>query len=309
MTDQELIETLWRYGHFVNPDYANGPSRAVAEADLPNLTLNDAAVQEAVRSYQHFQRPVFDELAIAHHGRRGIADGEVGDATRELLEIPRCGQPDFVLTEEAIGSGRWGQCKLDQYPNNNAITIAWDTSRMPSFVQPVFDQVWHNVFTAYAELGLALVREDGNGQANIRCRFTDPQRESGNLRGNWIGLAIVAWNGIRCSDSNWALFDEGYQPRNVVNEWTTLVKHEIGHGCGLQHSSGGVMNPSIVNGLPVSWRGDPSWSTLARWYGGEPIENQPQPPPPVPPTGNGYIPDLEIIYQGKPYRAFPKAGV
>lgn len=309
MTDQETIELLWKYGHFRNPEYTL--SHGVKEADLPGLAIDDPRVREAVRSYQHFRQQELDEFSIARHGRRSVADGEVGPATRDLLDVPRCGAPDFVLdeTDEALGSGRWGQCVPDDFPNNHAITIAWDTSRLPSFLQGSFDQVWHNTYQSYAEVGLALKREDGNGQANIRCRFTVPQSESGNLRGNWIGLAIVAWSGIQCSQSNWALFSERYQPRNVVSEWTSLVKHEIGHGVGLPHSRGGVMNPSIVNGLPVSWRGDPSWSTLARWYGGEPIETDQQPPPPVPPTGDGYIPDLEIIYQGKPYRAFPKAGV
>lgn len=309
MNDRDLIETLWKYGHFINPAYAGGPSHGVTEADLPKLKLSDPAVQEAVRSYQNFQKPTLDALSAVINGRRAIADGAVGPATRELLEIPRCGAPDFALTEEAIGTGRWGQCKIDLYPQNNAITVAFDVSKMPAFLKAVFEQVWANVFAAYAELGLALVREDGNANANIRCRFTVPTQESGNMAGNWIGLAIVAWNGIQCSESNWALFDLGYQPQNVVSEWTTLIKHELGHGVGLQHSSGGVMNPSIVRGLPVSWKGDTSYSTLAKWYGGEPIATGPQPPPPVPPTNSGYIPDLEIIYKGKSYRAFPKAGV
>ena len=51
--------------------------------------------------------------------------------------------------------------------------------------------------------------------------------------------------------------------------------HELGHNAGLQHTRGGVMSPSIVHGLPSSWKGDPSRSVLARYYGGEPIPGGP----------------------------------
>lgn len=311
MNRQEIIELLWKYGHFRNPENANGASHGVTEADITGgvLTLQDAAVQEALRSYQHFQKPVLDALASEVHGRRGIADGEVGPATERLLDLPRCGSPDFVLTEEALGSGRWGQCKLEQYPDNHAVTVKWDLSKCPPFLKPVFEQVWKNVVASYAEVGIAFVREDGNPKANLQCRFTVPQQEAGNLRGNWIGLAIVGWSGIRCSDEIWALFDLNYNPANTISEWTTLVKHELGHNMGLQHSSGGVMNPSIVRGLPISWKGDPSWSTLARWFGGEPVQSPGPGPTPPPPTGDGAIPDLEVIWKGRPYICLPKAQV
>lgn len=314
MQDQEVIRLLWQYGHFRNPSYAAGPSAGVKESDLGMLTLNDAAVKEALRSYQHFQKPVLDELSAGIHGRRAIVDGEFGPATDQLLQMPRCGAADFVLTEEALGSGRWGQCAIDEYPDNHAVVVSWDTSKMPAFLQPVFAQVWTNVVAAYAEIGIAFVRRDGDAKANLTCRFTVPQQEGGGRGGNWIGLAIVGWSGIRCSDSIWALFDLNYRPQNVLSEWTTLVKHELGHNMGLQHSSGGVMNPSIVRGLPVSWRGDPSESLLKRWFGGEPVVPKQPPvpgPTPVPPTGGGRIKDLLVIDEttGKKYRLFEQASV
>jgi hypothetical protein len=55
--------------------------------------------------------------------------------------------------------------------------------------------------------------------------------------------------------------------------------HELGHNAGLDHSRGGVMNPSIVSGLAPSWAGDPSEPILNRYYGGEPIEQPPVPGP------------------------------
>ena len=97
------------------------------------------------------------------------------------------------------------------------------------------------------------------------------------LAGSTIGLAIVG-RGQSCRTSIWAKFDPGYQPANVVREWTSLVKHELGHNMGLSHSQGGVMNPSIIAGLPVSWRGDPSEPILSRWFGGKPVPTDPQGP-------------------------------
>jgi hypothetical protein len=76
----------------------------------------------------------------------------------------------------------------------------------------------------------------------------------------------------------------------------TLIKHELGHNSGLGHSRGGVMNPSIINGLPVSWKNDPSESQLRKWYGGEPVPGgNPLPPDtPQPPTGGGDIPRVSL---------------
>lgn len=312
MTDSELISLLWKYGHFRNPENDGSASFGVNETDLAALTVDDAAVKEAVQSYQRFQRPVLDGLSAMHHGRRSIADGSVGPATRDLLELPRCDVPDFVLSDEAIGSGRWGQCALDQFPSNNAVRVHWDTSRIPAFLSPVFDnEVWPNVVAHYGEIGMGLVRVENKPDANIACRFTVPQQESGNLRGNWIGLAIVGWSGIKCSEQIWALFDLNYRPANVVREWTTLVDHEIGHNMGLNHSSGGIMNPSIIRGLN-GWVGDPSESILNQWFGGNPVEKPtPEPGPGPTPPGTGYYPDLLVVDEstGDKYRLFKQASV
>lgn len=311
MNESQIIEMLWKYGHFRNPAYPD--THAVGQADLSKLTLADRLVQEAVRSYQHLQKPVLDELSTDIHGRRGVADGIVGPATQRLLDMPRCGAPDYAMTPEELGSGRWGQCKLDLYPRDHAVTVSWDLSKCPDFLKPVFEQVWKRVQEAYAEVGIALVRTDGDPKSNLQLKFTVPQQEAGNLRGNWIGLAIVAWGGILCTDTIWGMFDLKFNPPNTVNEWTTLIKHEIGHMMGLEHSSGGVMNPSIVYGLPVSWKGDPSWSTLARWYGGIPVTPPatPGPSPPTTPTppSSPIVPDFEGTYKGRPVVLVYKAQV
>ena len=268
MTERQIIQLLWDLGHFRNP--AHPDTWETDLDDLGRLTLADECVRSATRSFQETMAVALEPLSAVHHGRLPICDGDIGPATLELFSVERCGCPDFAAdVDAATGSGSWPSGCHERYPSNHAITVNVKPNRMPAFLQPVFETVWSNVESAYAEIGLKLIRTDGDTAANIQFSF-EP------LSGSTIGLAIVG-RGQRCGTSIWAKFEPGYRPSNVVREWTSLVKHELGHNMGLSHSQGGVMNPSIVPGLPVSWIGDPSAPILTRWFGGEPV--------PVDPTG------------------------
>lgn len=255
MTSEAIIKLLHQYGHL-----------RVSEADLPKLHLAHRLVIDAARSYQQFMAADFQPLVAKHHGRHPTYDGDVGPATQELFEIQRCAVPDFAF-DEATGSGSWPAGCNQKWPQNHTVTINWGNTPVPGFLQPVFDQVWKNTVSAYAEIGLLLLREDGNKDANIQASFVQPD-------GGWIGLAIVG-RGQRCNTEMWCRYDKNYRPNNLLSEWTSLVKHELGHNMGLSHSQGGVMNPSIVRGLPISWKGDPSEPILNRWFGGDPVPVDP----------------------------------
>ena len=255
-----LILLLLKYGHLLFPF---GKSRGFIKP-LSELTLDDDFVREALASFQAFHRNNLEPLVAAFEPRKSPVvrmDGVLDPPTERLLTSARCDCPDYTVglgTEMAVGGGNWRECNGASGFHRATIRI---TTPIPAFLQPVWDEVWRQVCDSYAEIGLDLVRDDNAARPQIDMSFVRPD-------GGWIGLAIVGYN-VRCSDTIWARFDQGYKPPNLVSEWTTLIKHELGHNCGLQHSSGGVMNPYIVAGLPVSWRGDPSHPLLVERFGGE----------------------------------------
>lgn len=275
MQAAEIIRKLWDLGHFINPAHPTG----VTEDDLPNLKLTDASVKIAIQSFQEFMSADFDRLSNQHHGRIGIADGEVGPATTDLFAVERCGYPDYTI-EAANGAGSWpANCRAD-HPNTHTFSVQVNKSGMPSYLRETFEPAFELVRQAYANMGILFIREDDNDRANTLVTW---QRGSG-----WIGLAIVP-NSPRCGDRIWAKFDNRYQPSQLLDQWARLLAHEFGHNMGMSHSRGGVMNPSITSGkfTPTAWRGDPSESILRRYFGGVPVDigGGPVDPPPPPPSG------------------------
>lgn len=252
----KIIEALYDYGHFANP--VNQDGHAITRKGLPKLTMGDKEVQAALLSFQQIM------------GLR--TDGVAGPVSVHVLfNVERCACPDYGrLTEdgnvvaEATGSGSWPHSCKTNLSGVHAISISWDFTRQPSFLAPHFETVWKQVAAMYADIGLVLVREDGNQRANLQASFD-------NLSGSTIGLAIVPGRPPSCGDVIWCKYDPSYQPRNIVNEWRTLIAHEVGHNQRLNHTQGGVMNPGIVNGLPATWRNDLSFNQLSQQYGGEPV--------------------------------------
>ena len=260
MTDSTLIDFLDRYGHLRNPF---GESR---ELNPAMLTWNSQAVRDALESYQSFHAEPLERIAVGIFGTAGkLVTGELDPPTKQLLATSRCACPDYGAMETAeAGSGSWDGChNIGPF---HCATVAF-MNAPPAHVAPVFDTIWNRVVDAYAEVGLLFQKVQPTEFANIQVSFVE-------LGGSTIGLAIVGSN-EGCQSQIWARFAPSYKPANVLSEWTTLLKHELGHNCGLQHSQGGVMNPYIVAGLPVSWKGDVSYGLLANRFGGQPIPRTP----------------------------------
>ena len=262
MNNQQIIEFLDNTGHL---EYAHGVKQDAPTGPF-GQAIKTANGMKAVASFQEFEAERMDRESLKAHGRPARFDGEIGPATIAAMNAPRCGHKDYGPTVgKAIGSGGgWAGCH--GIGDFHCANVSIDSSYMPSFLTTVFDDVWKRMQAAYMDIGLKYQIAD---PPNTTVSFVT--RSNG-----WIGLAIVGQS-ESCSSKIWAKFLATYQPSNVLNEWTTLLMHELGHNAGLDHSRGGVMNPSIVQGLAPTWRGDPSEPILVRAYGGEPIE------PPVDP--------------------------
>lgn len=271
MTDQEIIDLLQRTGHLETPfgrHVDHSPSYVGSSLIRPE-------VRYAIASYQDFMSEPLDRLCLAHHSRPAHADGDVGPATRELFALPRCGCPDYGPdVAAATGSGSWAGCH--GIGNYHSALVHVDDDGIPDFLLPHFDDVWDRTIASFAAIGLKFVWTNDKSEANITMSFVDRSR-------GWIGLAIVG-SGQSCDSQIWCRYLATWEPSDIVSMWTELLMHELGHNTGLQHSRGGIMAPSLIYGLPPTWKGDPSEPILKRLYGGVPIPGGPEPPGPPPPV-------------------------
>lgn len=280
--ERQIIETLWRYGHFFNPEVLK--VGIVTLQDLPLLTLQDAVVQAAVRSYQDMGGRVLDELTFKHHGRPARHDGVAGPATQELIETARCEIPDYGPNAAAVGIGSWPE------PCQKAgVKFHVAKSGMPSAIVSKWPDIVSKLVHSYGRVGLRMVEVGSSSEANILISFT-------YFFGGTIGIA--QYNSERCSDRVTCKLSSSYVGHNLG-----LVKHEVGHNCNLPHTSGGTMNPFIQpefdpNGLWVP--SDPSFGRLTRFFGGTPIDGpDPLPGPDIPPP-----PPPDPVPQPPPSRPF-----
>ena len=319
MDDSAIIQMAWETGHFWSPLCLNGAN--VGQDDLKHLSPADPVVRDAIRSMCAIQGEVYKSAGRVIYSREPVNDGWIGPAVRALAEVPRCRVPDYppppgvkfsfndpflqevvlrmqnTASLKQIGAGNWKGCH--GIGNFHAAIVSVDDSRLPAFLRPLWIQVLRNVQLSYAQVGLLWIfakdgtdiltgkQTDGHVQTNMSFVSSSD---------GWIGLAILGQNETCSTSPIWCRFLATYRGGNsdaaIVNQWTTLVKHELGHNCGRNHTSGGVMNPSIVNGLPVEWvPGDPSTGWLKQQFGGVlvPGSGDPPPPPPPPPLSQDVI--------------------
>ena len=328
---RRAIEQAWRTGNFWNPKYSDCWN--VRYEDLDTLKPDDNAAVYALISMSEMDSSRYTEHVLNQHSRLPHFDGVAGPAMEAMISDPRgrCPVPDYapppdvsfsfadpdlqLVVErmqldavlEATGIGNWKGCH--NVGNFHAATVGVNTSGLPSFLEPVFLQVLRNVQRAYAATGLLFlfVRNGkdmltgANAGYNINTEMSFVPSSSG-----WIGLAIVG-QGETCGSKIWCKYLSTYRggsdTASIVTQWTTLIKHELGHNCGRGHTNGGVMNPSIINNLPVDWvQSDPSTAWLRSQYGGQPvpIPGATPPPPPKPPAGDSVadqIRELQVKLQ------------
>ena len=310
MNDTSLITAAWWAGHFwnpLNPDCAN-----VSLDDVGKLSLTDNLVKQAVRSWQ-LADANSDVFVMAHHGRALDPDGEVGPATRLLAMMPRCPHPDYppppgasftgadgdelkVLASyqrwAATGRGSWPVGCVDGHDGVHAMTIDVNVPTMPPHVEADWEWIKRATQEAYAEIGLRIIYvRDERSHVDLKWK---------TLGGSVIGLA--QFNNQTCGDNIFQYMNPNY--RADKNMQTSLHLHETGHNCNLDHTRGGIMNPSILR-TPLKWVGDTSERTLNKYFGGEPIPVDPSGPPddgdPPPPIPEGDISGI-LVVEGVIYR-------
>lgn len=285
LTDKEILMEAYLRGHAWDPKFPN-----LANLDRGRVALMDGSEADAkqlVASRQDSDANM-DALVAAFHKRPyAVPDGDIGPATRALAELPRCPVPDFAPPPGALidlgdpdlnkvaesmqawaaasGSGSWPMpgCDPDRQ-GVHSIRVRIDPARMPSTIAAYHKEALGWVTAAYAEIGVAVrYLMSASGDCEIAKRFE--------------GLAggVIGWNEFpssnTCNQTINGRLDTGYAPNDGGKLWANLECHETGHGVGLQHTRGHIMNPSILLIWPLSWKGGPSFSTLQRYFGGEPI--------------------------------------
>lgn len=293
MNDKEIIRLLDTYGHLRhNPSFPGGKN--LRTEDIALLTLDDQVVKDAVRSLQQFDANM-EFLSRKHHHRSTIFDGDIGPATQELLELPRCSCPDYMAAQ---GSGSWpAGCPWNppRYQQNHYIRVRVNEDTRPQHLD--WETIKRETRQAYAQMGLVVVYvpwTQGTEQSEVSVRWKP-------LSGSTIGLAW--YNNGTCHDNVNHYLDPGYQASTHLQ--TILHMHELGHNNNLSHTRGGIMNPSILN-VTTSWQGDPSQTALTEYFGGQPVsleeEEEEEPTSDIWRT-------VVVKLQGEEYLLTPRPGV
>jgi hypothetical protein len=310
MTDHELIRFLWNHGHFFNPKYP--ATQNVKESDLDILTLRDELVKAAVGSFQEADANV-SVLVTAMHGRMAVFDGEVGPATRMTATLKRCPVPDhpppvgvtaprglegvwdsmrswYQNRIGATGTGSWPSSGCDpEKKGTHSIRVSIDTSNAPGAVKLYLEQALHAAQVCFGEMGL-----------NVRY-ILDGEKGEINKKFENLSGTVIGWNYYPVPNTCTKIegrYDSQYDPDWKL--WANLEVHETGHGVGLPHTRGSIMNPSILLTWPLTWKGSPSEPAIRGFFGGEPVGPMPPAPPEPPSPDWNYIVEMVGEFAGKP---------
>lgn len=295
---QKVLIDAWRTGHAWNPAYPG--LRNLDEAAVLKMDGSERDAKDLVASRQ--ASDVNAELLVAayHAGRAIQYDGEIGPATRALVDLPRCPLPDHPPPPEAAfdygdpdlnaavrsqqefanyvgGSGSWPKGCDPQWPDVHSVVTLINTGGASASQKERLTEVLKLVEECEAEFGQHL------RHVVTPNTYASPQHNVvfGPIPGSVIGYNYFPTPNT-CRQTVQGKIDSTFGASAIT--LANLFVHEYkGHGDGLQHTRGGIMNPSIITINPLSWKGDPSESIKRRYFGGAPVPSGPTDPPP--PTG------------------------
>jgi hypothetical protein len=302
------------------------------QASVAKMDGNEADAKLLIRSYQMADIN-YETLVRAYHARFPDYSGSIGPATKRLANLARCPIPDFAPPPGASfdygdaelnaavesyqryaeagyigGSGSWPRgCDKDPSvdPNWHSVVVRIDVTNASTHQKGIMSEVLKMVEQTEAEIGQHVrhVPTHSNPQHDVKFQF---------IAGGVIGFAYFP-DPNNCNQTVTARIDNSFDARPTV--LAELLTHEYkGHSDGLEHTRGGIMNPSI--GSPTtrsSWIGDNHESTKRRYFGGVAIPSGPtttttQAPGPGPgptPTGSLKLPIIVQDANGKRYGLSP----
>lgn len=268
MESGAIIQRLWDLGHFHNPETQHG----VQMKDLGVLTLRDKAVQDAVKSYQSFMQPDLEDFSEIHYHHGAVIDGEVGPATDDLLEYPRCGFPDYPVPEGTLSMGR----QEANWPTSCRGSLK--TGRNFRSLPGSNEVTTHSVWWASANNWTWALEDVDITVAAVNDSAVQVWADLRALSGSTLAWSYLAQN--RCN----VRLQQAY---NTRTNWgnrafaATVKSHEDGHAWGLPHNNDrdALMYPSI-HARSQARHGYPNATDLRVARGlGYTLSNQTGPPP------------------------------
>jgi hypothetical protein len=328
-TATDRLVWAYRFGHAWNPDPRFANLRNLDEGRVRKMDGSERDAKALIASWQQLDINV-SRLVAAFHGRELEADGDVGPASEAVMRMARCAMPDYAPPPEASfhyddpelqkavesyqqfaeeykgGNGSWPKGCDPNVANYHSVVVRLDSSSASTHQKGILKDVLKMVEDTEAEIGQS-VRHVVDGS------YTNPQHDVKfqYIAGGVIGFAYFPTPNT-CQQTVTARIDNSFNASTPV--LAELLTHEYkGHSDGLEHSRGGIMNPSIGNpSVRASWKGDPHQQTKFRYFGGVAIPSGPSPnpppvPPPVDPTDLWAGASIVVNVRGKPPRRFVPA--
>ena len=319
-TPTEIAQWLQQFGHA----WGDENLRDIDAGRAAMMDGSEADYRALVRSFQTLDANV-EALVGRRHRRELSADGDVGPATLEVMAYPRCAMPDFAPPPHASfhyddpelqaavesyqqfadeykgGSGSWPKGCDPQVPNYHSARANVMMGGASAHQKATWAECAKMVEKCLADMGHSIrhVLEGDPKDCEHDVRFQ-------SIAGSTIGFAYFPTPNT-CNQTVNARLDNGFNPRATV--LAELYVHEYqGHSIGLQHTRGGIMNPSIGSPQnPPSFKGDPSEATVRRYFGGVAIPKTPTTPtdPTNPIPGDPWAgSSITVQLPGKPPRRF-----
>jgi hypothetical protein len=318
----KVLVDAYKTGHAWNLAYPNLQNLDLAAVEKMDGTEQDARDLVASRQASDLNA---DYLVNRFHNRPIQYDGDIGPATLVLVDIPRCPLPDHAppphasfdygdedlngavrsyqeFAEYVGGTGSWPKGCDPDYPNVHSVVTFFDDRNASASQKAVLTEALKYTEACEAEIGQHL--------RHVRppATFANPQHHVtfGPIPGSVIGFNYFPTPN-QCRQTVQGKIDSTFGASAIT--LANLLTHEYkGHGDGLQHTRGGIMNPSIITINPLSWIGDPHEKTKKRYFGGVPVPTTDSPPPPPPPPPGSDVVVSRWTDEGRSYETVRKGG-